>query len=433
MRLLSLITLLLILGVTIPEKLQARWETDTHGIALIVEDEIITFNDLNSRLETAKATAGITEEEITDEIRDTIIQVLIDEKLYLIEAKRLGIKISQKEVDNAMRSLEEKNGLIPGSFNQFMQEQGLDQDQFINQLRAQIAWTKIISAKIRPQITIAEKEIDEELERMISAESLRNKASDQQEIHLSEIILRLKENETKKAFKDRAEDVYWRLKEGEEFAYVAQEYSESSTSKRGGDIGWIDRSALVPAITNALMELEPDEFSRPFLVGDRYTILKYHGQRRKQTLAERKISSTNIILDQVFIPFRTMNKQAITQAKQTLFTARKKIDSCLDTEKARDSIKEALRTRPMKTTINRLHPEVQKVVSSLEVNEASPVVSTNLGLHVFIVCNKMITDTIIGLPKREEVKEKLTGEKIRIQSKGYLRNLRRDAYIEKRI
>ena len=89
-----------------------------------------------------------------------------------------------------------------------------------------------------------------------------------------------------------------RLRQGEDFAMLAQNYSEDpNSSQNGGDLGFVPESALDKAnieLRKTLMALRPGETTQPLHTGEGYRILKLitrepAGQR---DLADPKVQQT---------------------------------------------------------------------------------------------------------------------------------------------
>src|SRR4051812_33791987 len=76
-------------------------------IAAVVNEEIVSVFDLESRIKLLIKTSGMTDDDETRRrLQPQIIRQLIDEKLQLQEANRLNAPVSEKEVDEAIGRIE---------------------------------------------------------------------------------------------------------------------------------------------------------------------------------------------------------------------------------------------------------------------------------------------------------------------------------------
>src|SRR3546814_18093703 len=90
------------------------------------------------------------------------------------EAKRRGIAVSQQEVDNAVGLIERQLGIPAGRFEQFAQRSGIDPNIFINQVRAELTWARMIRARMNATVTITDQEVDEALAKLRSSDGQRS-------------------------------------------------------------------------------------------------------------------------------------------------------------------------------------------------------------------------------------------------------------------
>jgi peptidyl-prolyl cis-trans isomerase C len=65
------------------------------------------------------------------------------------------------------------------------------------------------------------------------------------------------------ASKEKAEEVKKKIDEGEDFSKLAEEYSECPSKKRGGDLGWFGKGAMVRAFEVAAFTAEEGEVVGP--------------------------------------------------------------------------------------------------------------------------------------------------------------------------
>jgi peptidyl-prolyl cis-trans isomerase NIMA-interacting 4 len=64
-----------------------------------------------------------------------------------------------------------------------------------------------------------------------------------------------------------------------EFGRVAEQFSECSSAKRGGDLGWFPRGKMIGAFQEVAFNLEPGTMSEPFRTSEGYHIVLVEGRR----------------------------------------------------------------------------------------------------------------------------------------------------------
>lgn len=96
--------------------------------------------------------------------------------------------------------------------------------------------------------------------------------------HVAHILLRTNpkmSEEERQALLTRAHEVYSLASSSEEFAALAEKYSDDKLSaKNGGDIGWVQEGAIDPAFTKAAFELKQGEVSEPVATPFGFHVIK---------------------------------------------------------------------------------------------------------------------------------------------------------------
>jgi len=86
--------------------------------------------------------------------------------------------------------------------------------------------------------------------------------------------------------KKKAEELYQRLKQGEDFAQLARQYSEDSASAdKGGDLGFFGRGQMVKPFEEKAFSLKMGEISEPVLTEYGYHIIKVEEKKADQVRA----------------------------------------------------------------------------------------------------------------------------------------------------
>lgn len=87
---------------------------------------------------------------------------LIDEAIQMAEAKRLGITISNAQVDEALLQIARNMKLSQDKLVSMLQQGGVGMETLRDRLRAAIAWNAITEGVIMPQIQISDLDLDQQ-------------------------------------------------------------------------------------------------------------------------------------------------------------------------------------------------------------------------------------------------------------------------------
>jgi peptidyl-prolyl cis-trans isomerase SurA len=197
-----------------------------------------------------------------------ILNELIDHQLLLQRAAAEQIKVSDAEVDAKLEQIRDPDP--SQGFDRRLKNQGLTLTQLREQVRQDLIIQKLIEQEISSRITVTKAEI---------ANYYFHNTADfrvpEPEYHLAQILvtpvadpqvhnLMRDDATTEQGAQRKIQALYTQLRSGEDFAKVAEEYSEDPrTAPGGGDMGFIPASALAsyPQIQRALRFLKPGRFS----------------------------------------------------------------------------------------------------------------------------------------------------------------------------
>jgi peptidyl-prolyl cis-trans isomerase SurA len=245
------------------------------GIAAVVNDDIITFSEIEDRMRLYMLGAPPNlPEEAKQRVLQQALYRLVDEKLQMQEARALNILVRDIEIAEGFAALAGQNNLEPDQFGEALKSSGINLDTIQEQIRAEIAWGQVVRRKLRPQITISESEIDTEVSRL-------QHGSGRTEFRLAEIFLAFDGPATEKNARALAEKLAGDIRKGRPFSQTAREFSEAPGAATGGDIGWIEEGVLPPALEAAVIPLQPGQLSDPVRTDKGYHLLFLRDRRQK--------------------------------------------------------------------------------------------------------------------------------------------------------
>ena len=100
--------------------------------------------------------------------RNGALQQLITEAIQLQEAKRLGINVSNAQVDDAFLQISRNLNVSRDRLTQMLEQGGVSAQTLQDRLRAAIAWNAVTEAAITPQVQISELELDQRAAQQIA-------------------------------------------------------------------------------------------------------------------------------------------------------------------------------------------------------------------------------------------------------------------------
>lgn len=137
------------------------------GISVIVNEEPISQMQINDRVKLIMISSGMPQtQEVYEKVAPQVVQMLIEEKLKMQEAKRFDITVSDAEINGGIATIAQQNKLTAEQFEQIIKAQNIPRRTLEDQVRSQIAWGKVVQSQLRPKIEISDSDIDDELSRI---------------------------------------------------------------------------------------------------------------------------------------------------------------------------------------------------------------------------------------------------------------------------
>ena len=230
-------------------------------IAAVVNDEIISTRDLQNRVNLFLMTTRIPlNPQTKNMIFSRVLNNAIEEKLKLQAAAKEDIKISPKELAASVQQFEKSNNISAGELKKILAQNQVDMDAFESQMKADMAWVRLIRRKNYSDAQVTQKELEEAL-----ADAKTDLSTPK--YFVSEIYIR------KKDAKDLSVLVN-NLRRDPRFELYAMQFSQSPTAANGGRLGWLNKGKLPEEIEKKLDKMHEGEISDPILYGDGYYIVR---------------------------------------------------------------------------------------------------------------------------------------------------------------
>lgn len=386
-------------------------------IAAVVNDEAISFRDLEARLRVVLVSSNVGD---TPENRrraaPQVLRQLIDERLQLQEGKRLNVDATEDEIKEAFRRVEEQSNLPPGGLEEEIRRHNVSRPSMVEQIRASIVWQKLVRRQAASQIQVGDDEVEE-----IIASIQRTR--DLPELRIGEILLTVDRPDREAEVRRFAEQLAEQARGGADFVSLARQFSEAASAAAGGEIGWVLPNQLDEAIEREVSKAQPGS-----IVGPIRTVAGFHVIRLtdRRSLQGPGADDAVVNLRQALFPLAGTSEEEVRQRAATLASAK----TCPEFEKAAEDAK-AMRPYSLgRLRVAELNAAIRPLVASIEAGKMSAPTRITDVVVVFMVCDK--TESASGLPRREEVREQLFRGKLSIAARRYLRDLRRAAHLDLR-
>lgn len=216
----------------------------------------ITSADLDreaERILRREVTASSTGRE--QEARRRALDIVIDQELLWQESQREGITVREQDVIRELAVLR-KSVASPDALEKALREMEVSPDTVRHEVERRLTVMALLERRLGNGAQISEEEVRRYYDRHPAQFRLPEK------IRISHIVTRIDprwQREKKAEARVLINQIRQRLRNGEQFAVLAREYSDCPSAEKGGDLGWFARGSLTP-------QLELVAFSLPAMV-----------------------------------------------------------------------------------------------------------------------------------------------------------------------
>jgi peptidyl-prolyl cis-trans isomerase SurA len=98
------------------------------------------------------------------------LDALVTETLQIQEAKRLGIDVTDAQIDDAFQSVSRNVKMSTDKLKQFLNANGISIDTMRFRLKAAIAWNGVLGVAVKPKVNVSDVELDKEASAKLDAD-----------------------------------------------------------------------------------------------------------------------------------------------------------------------------------------------------------------------------------------------------------------------
>ena len=377
----------------------ARAQTNLFAPRILIDDTAVTNYEYDQRLRFMTLLNAPGDLPVEAE------KTLIDDRLRLIAAERLGLKATDAQILEGMTEFAGRANLTAEDFVKALEQNGVSAQTFRDFVQAGLLWRQVIQQKFGPIMrNIPEAQID----RALSIPAQRGVVR----VLLSEIIVPARETELVTELAG--------LRGDGAFGAAARAHSTAPSAAQGGRLDWVPINNLPPQIVAVLQTLTPGQVSPPIPSGDSVAFYQLRAVDQKD---EATPQTTAVDYIQYLIPGAGTAAAAAEAAR-----VRGISDVCTDLFPIAKGLPEdrLIREQQPLTAVPR---DIAFELAALDEGESSARL-TRGGYQVFLIlCSRTVQTDLI--PNRDAIRERILGERLSGQAEIYLQELRSNAHIRR--
>lgn len=424
----STLLLLLSLVIATPVALAATLE-ELDSIVAVVNKDVIVRSELDREITLALPQMREKGGEMPPraELERQVLERMIEKRLQMQEAQRIGIKVEDAALTQAMEGIAQRNNLTLEGLQAALVASGIRFEDFREDTRSQIVMSQLQAREVIKNITVT----DPEVKRFLARES--DSLIERTDVRLSHILVAVPETaslEEQEQARKKAQAMVAKLRAGGDFGQLARSESQGQQTQEGGDLGWF-AIADVPSLAQEVARtLAKGEVSNPLRSPSGFHIIKVTDIKGQGPAVITQTKARHILI-------RTNEVVSDNDARIRLEQLRMRLvggDDFANLARANsDDTGSALKggdlgwLNPGDTV-----PQFEAVMNELAPNQISQPFKSSFGWHIVQVNERRSQDTteeLMQLKAKQKLRERKADEAV----KQWLRKLRDEAYIEDRL
>lgn len=401
-------------------------------VIAVVNDEAITAFELRTRIATVERQLQLQKVPLPprDILERQVLERMITDRVQLQFARETGLRVSDIELDAAIRRIAEGNRLGLPEFRAALEKDGVSWVKFREEIRDEIVLSRLRDREVESRIVVSDGEIDNYLANPDQGDALAV------EVDISHIVLRVPEQASPDQLMRigaRAGSALDQLRRGDDFAKVAASYSDAPDGLKGGVMGKRPLDRLPALYAEAVKKLKPGEISDILRSPAGFHIIKLVAMSGgsavkaatslKQTRARHILIKVNEIVSEA-------------EARRKLVAIKERLENGADfAELARLNSNDLSAAKG--GDLGWLYqgdtvPEFERGMDALKINQISEPIQSPFGFHLIQVLERR-TEDATAERQRLAARQVLRDRKADEAFQDWIRQMRDRAYVEYRV
>jgi peptidyl-prolyl cis-trans isomerase SurA len=395
-------------------------------VAAIVNSGVVLESEVNDLTKNIKRQALANNQKLPSDkaLRIQVMDKLINDSLLGQIGLRMGIQISDAQLDQTLNNMAREDKVSLAVFRQKIISEGTSYEKFRETVRQELISGEVSRNSVGRRIFISQQEIANLLNVM------KEQSSNNTEYHLGHILIEFPAEPTQQDLttaKNRAKKVVELLNAGSDFAEIAITSSGDSNALQGGDLGWKNINEMPTLFSELINEQPKGTVAGPIRTGLGYSIVKILDIRGRKVVEIEETKARHILIEPSII---------LSDAK-----AKELLQELLDKINAGEATFEELAKQysdgPTSVRGGDLgwanpksyDPAFRDALASLDKGELHKPFRSSVGWHIILLEDRRMVDATSQMNSNRAY-QILHNRKYGMENARWLKETRDEAYIE---
>jgi peptidyl-prolyl cis-trans isomerase SurA len=295
-------------------------------VVAVVNDEVVTAFELKTRVTSVERQLQGQRVQLParEVLERQVLERLITDRVQLQFARETGLRVSDIELDAAIRRIAENNKLSLSEFRAVLERDGVAWVKFREEIREEIILSRLRDREVESRIVVSDGEIDNYLANPEQGDA------GAAEVNLSHIVVRVPEQATPDQLMRigaRAQNALDQLRKGDDFAKVAASFSDAPDALSGGVMGMRPLDRLPALYADAAKKLKPGQLSEVLRSPAGFHIVKLI-ETRGSSAAKAPVALRQTRARHILIKVNELVSEA--EARRKLVAIKERLDNGAD-------------------------------------------------------------------------------------------------------
>ncbi|MDR2067460.1 MAG: peptidyl-prolyl cis-trans isomerase SurA [Holosporaceae bacterium] len=404
----------------VAKKKSVEHQKEYNGIVAVVNEDIITFNDLEDRVNMVLfSIGGSATPELKAKISREVLKEMIHEHLRWQCTKKYEPKggwVPEDAIKSTFSDIAKRNNMESDAFGELLAKKNIDKDAILKQIKVNLAWIEYVKARFGRFINISESEINRT---MMEVKEKMN----QESFYVHRMFFPVSDPVNDKSVLSHVNNLNQMLARGADFAGIARQFSKSPDSSKGGEIGWVFRGQLSEEEDSALAKMTVG--SRSVVRNSRGYVILFLQDKKEAGLS----TFTDLKFVQIVTPFSSPNPSD-EEVNRLMGYA---LDMKKNSPNARAMIQNAKDSgfceisEPVAVVLESMQPQFRAMLSGIAAGCIGTPIPTPQGIVTICMLDKQTRQ--IKDPSPDDLKIQKMSERLSVFADRELQYLKKKSYM----
>jgi len=400
-------------------------EIELDRVAAIVNGGVVLESEIVDFIQTIKKQAEKNNQSLPRDkaLRIQVLDKLIDDSLVTQIGDRIGVQISDAQLDETISNMAQENNLSLEEFRQSIVSDDLDYEKYREGVRKELISGEVRRSSVSRRIYVSPQEI------MNLITMMKKQTNNDVEYRLGHILIEFPQEPTQDdmtAAKTRAEKVIGLLNDGSDFSRIAIASSGGAKALEGGDLGWKNINEMPTLFSEIIEGEDKGTILGPIRTGLGFSIVKVVDIRGRQVVEVEEVKSRHILITPTIILSEAKAEAALHDILKQLEDGADFAELAKEHSDGPSAVKGGdLGWVDPKSYDQAFSSELAK----LKINEISPPFRSSFGWHITELTGRRTLDATKQM-NENRAHQMLYQRKFGMESARWLKELRDEAYIE---